>query len=80
MHALYWQPQLSALALLQAHRTGSYEAVISVIADTPPLELHNGLVQLADGLISSMAAKHGVTYLEMVDVFRQGMLAAASVE
>lgn len=73
-----WAPQLSALALLDAYRSGSFAAVRSVTMDTPPTELHVGLVQLASGLLASFAAATGQTVPEATELFRSGMLKAAT--
>lgn len=75
-----WEPQLSALALLDAHRAGAYDAVNAVLVHTPPMELHVGLVQLASGLLHSLAATNGLTVDEMTDTFREGLLAASVTE
>jgi hypothetical protein len=77
MNQLEWQPPLSALALVDAWRHGSYEALRSVTEDTPPLELHLGLVQLCSMLLLSFAVGNGMTADEAADKIRQGLLAAA---
>lgn len=77
MNSIHWQPQLSALALLDAYRMGDFEAVNSVLVNTPPLELHVGLVQLTSALLTQVGANNDATPAEVIDVYRRGMLAAA---
>lgn len=71
------EPQLSALALLDAYRSQSFDAVRNVVENTDGQELYLGLVRLADQLLVSMAVRHGLTADEMTAVWRRGLLAAA---
>lgn len=72
------QPRLSALALIEAYRTASYEDVDSILTNTTPHELHVGLVQLSAGLLASLAAVSGCTVGEMADTYRSGLWKAAT--
>lgn len=77
MNSPRWDPQLSALALLDAYRSGSNDAVNNILANTDDPDLYIGLVQLSSGLLFSLAHAAGITPTALTDLFRRGMLAGA---
>lgn len=68
------EAQLSALALMDAYRRGSYEDANVILGNTAQLELMEGLVFVANGLLH-IAAKGAQTSDEyMVKLLRAGLL------
>lgn len=66
--------QLSALALLDAYRSGDYESYRSVVDNSNPFELQGGLVQIADGLMLTVALASGRTRESLTEEFRLALL------